>query len=190
MQRYELAYIIHPDLENTLDKVTDRVNKFVNSHGKVIMEDIWGKRKLAYSIRKQNYGLYVILNMDLEPSAVSELEKLLRRTEEILRFMILSYEKEGVSVSGVASKVASEKVAKKTKEAEVAKEETAAEEVEAKKVSKETVKKEKKPEEASKAEETKKKAKAVKAEEGEPSEEERMSELDKKLKQILGDEEK
>jgi small subunit ribosomal protein S6 len=176
MRKYELAYIVHPDLENTLDKVTEKVNKFINSHGKVIIEDIWGKRKLAYSIRKQNFGLYVITTMDLEPKFVSELEGLLRRTEEIIRYMIVSFEKEVIEIPK------EQKAPKKEEEPKPKVKAKETKEVGKEAPAKETTEKEAKPKKETKA--------ASQKEEAEPSEEERMEELDKKLKAILGDEEK
>lgn len=177
MRNYELAYIVHPDLENTLEKVTDRINKFINANGKIVNEDIWGKRKLAYQIRKQNFGLYVIVNMELEPVKVSELEALLRIIEEVIRFAIISIDVEA------EAKVAAKK--EKKKEEHAARKEEIAKNIE--ETEPEKVEKEEKAKEVKKISQIVKKPEKPKKDEDET---ERLKELDEKLKAILGDEEK
>ncbi|KKQ95189.1 MAG: 30S ribosomal protein S6, small subunit ribosomal protein S6 [candidate division CPR2 bacterium GW2011_GWC1_39_9] len=192
MRKYELAYIIHPDLENTLDKVTDKINKLINAHGKILKEDVWGKRKLAYPIRKQNFGIYVITNIEIEPKAVQDLEKLLQRTEEVIRFIVVNQEsavkstEKSDDAAKEAKKVRKEKVkVEESAEIEENKEEEkeVTEEVEGEKEKEAVVeKKEEKEEKLKKA--------AKKKEDKQKSEEERLEELDEKLKKILGEEQK
>jgi small subunit ribosomal protein S6 len=178
MKKYEIAYIVHPDLENTLDKVTDKVNAFVGANGQIINEDIWGKKRLAYPIAKQNYGIYIILSANLKPSSVAELENLLKLTEEVIRFLVITTEGEKAST-------AEEKKVKKIK-TEPAKEEPKDKKEQEEEKEIEVVEQKEEPKEEPKEEKTEKKPK-VKVEK-EVSEEERLEELDKKLKQILGDE--
>ncbi|OIP25288.1 30S ribosomal protein S6 [bacterium CG2_30_37_16] len=190
MRKYELAYIIHPDLENTLDKVTDKINKLINDRGKILKEDVWGKRKLAYPIRKQNFGVYVIANIEIEPTAVQDLERLLQRTEEVIRFIVVTQE----SVSGLAQKSGDEAKEAKRVRKEKNKVEDLAEIEENKEEEKEVVEEveEEKEEETAtgKVEEKEEKPKkaAKKKEDKQKSEEERLEELDEKLKKILGEE--
>jgi len=173
MKKYEIAYIVHPDLENTLDKVTDKVNTFVSTNGQVLNEDVWGKKRLAYPIAKQNYGIYVILTANLSPLAVTELENLLKITEEVIRFLVIGLNSEVVLGKEKFSKM---KTINKETEKEVL-ELT----IDKKEVVEEAEEKPKKPEE-------KLEKKSKKKVEKEVSEEERLEELDKKLKQILGEE--
>jgi len=90
MRNYELVCILQPDLdENAFNGVIDRLKGWVSeSGGSVDKVDIWGRRKLAYPIRKQRDGQYVLLNVSLNPFATTELERNLRFQEAVLRHML------------------------------------------------------------------------------------------------------
>ena len=90
MREYELVFIVHPDLdENATNEVVDRVKSWITEAGGTIDKvDPWGKRKLAYPIRKQNEGQYFLVNTQMSPSFVAELERNLRFVEPVMRFLI------------------------------------------------------------------------------------------------------
>lgn len=90
MRNYELVCIIQPDLdENAFNGVIDRVKGWVNEAGGSIGKvDIWGRRRLAYSIHKQREGQYVLLNVSMEPAATAELERNIRFQETVMRHML------------------------------------------------------------------------------------------------------
>ena len=90
MRKYELVCLIQPDLdEAAFNGVLDRVKGWVTeSGGSVDNVDVWGKRKLAYTIRKQRESNYVLFNLSLETTAVSGLEQNLRYTEPVMRHML------------------------------------------------------------------------------------------------------
>jgi small subunit ribosomal protein S6 len=90
MRKYELVCLIQPDLdEAAFNGVLDRVKGWVTeSGGSVDKVDVWGKRKLAYTIRKQRESNYVLFNLSLETTAVSGLEQNLRYTETVMRHMM------------------------------------------------------------------------------------------------------
>ena len=92
MRNYELVCVIQPDLDETgLNGVVDRVKEWITeSGGNVEKVDIWGKRRLAYLIRKQREGYYVLLNLSLPSNATSELERNLRFMEPVMRHMLTS----------------------------------------------------------------------------------------------------
>jgi small subunit ribosomal protein S6 len=94
MRDYELMFIVHPDLDDsTLKEVVDRVQGWITgSGGQVSKVDLWGKRKMAYPIRKQNEGQYVLLKTKMNPSFCSELERNLRFQEPVMRFLIAADE--------------------------------------------------------------------------------------------------
>lgn len=99
MKKYELVYIIHPDLEDTLDKVTDKISEFINKKkGAIIKEDIWGKRKLAYPIKKNDFGIYVLLNFEADPKDMIELERLLNLSEEVIRHLLITVDEDFIAV--------------------------------------------------------------------------------------------
>lgn len=90
MHKYELVCIIHPDLdENAFNGVVEKVRGWVNDFGGSIEKlDIWGRRRMAYHIRKQREGQYVLFNINLPPTATAELDRNLRFQESVLRYMI------------------------------------------------------------------------------------------------------
>lgn len=90
MRNYELICILQPDLDETaFNGVLDRVKGWVTeSGGSVDKVDVWGRRRLAYSIRKQREGQYVLLNISLDPSASAGLERNIRYQEMVIRHML------------------------------------------------------------------------------------------------------
>lgn len=90
MHNYELICIIQPDLDETaFNGVLDRVKGWVTeSGGSVDKVDVWGRRRLAYVIRKQHEGQYVLLNISLNPSAAAGLERNIRYQETVIRHML------------------------------------------------------------------------------------------------------
>lgn len=94
MRNYEVAIIVHPEVdEQVLHSVVDKVKSWVTGTGGTAGEvEQWGKRRLAYPIRKQNEGHYVFVKAHMPPAATVDLERNLRLNEQVLRFMISSDE--------------------------------------------------------------------------------------------------
>jgi small subunit ribosomal protein S6 len=94
MREYELIFIIHPDLEEIpTNEVVERVQSWITeAGGKINKVDPWGKRRLAYPIRKQNEGQYFFLFIEMDPISVAEVERNLRFLEPVMRFLITAVE--------------------------------------------------------------------------------------------------
>jgi len=90
MRKYELICVIQPDLDETaFNGMIEKVKGWISdSGGTVDKVDIWGRRKLAYIIKKQREGLFVLINMTMNPSTTSDLERNLRFQETLLRHML------------------------------------------------------------------------------------------------------
>lgn len=89
MNQYEIAVLYHPDLEIDLEKATSKVEKiFTDNGGKVANVDNWGKRKLAYPIKKNDYAVYVFYTVDIPAESVRKIESTLNITDEVVRFLI------------------------------------------------------------------------------------------------------
>lgn len=90
MRNYELVCILQPDLDETAFKeAVERVKSWISeAGGNIVKEDVWGKRKLAYLIRKQREGQYVLLNISLPAEATRELERNIRFLEPVMRHML------------------------------------------------------------------------------------------------------
>lgn len=90
MNQYEIAVLYHPDLEIDLEKAAARVEKtFTDNGGTVTNTDNWGKRKLAYPIKRNEHAVYVFYTVELPSEAVRKVEALLNITDEVLRFLIV-----------------------------------------------------------------------------------------------------
>ena len=89
MRRYETTFILSPELEETeLEKNISRYSEIITSRGGTIeKEDRWGMRRLAYMIRKQARGFYLLFDYTGESAAVNELERNLKINDRILKFM-------------------------------------------------------------------------------------------------------
>ena len=93
MRNYEIAVVLHPDLEIDLESTTTKVEKIITDlGGKIDKKDNWGTRKLAYEIKKQTWGIYVIYEIEIDPSKVRAINDKLNITEEVMRFLIVSLE--------------------------------------------------------------------------------------------------
>lgn len=89
MNQYEIAVLYHPDLEADLEKATSKVERILKDNGgKVVNVDNWGKRKLAYTIAKQDFAIYVFYTVDLPGENVQKVENILNITDEVIRFLI------------------------------------------------------------------------------------------------------
>jgi small subunit ribosomal protein S6 len=89
MEQYELSVLYHPDLEIDLEKATAKVEKLIASvDGKITNTDSWGKRKMAYKIKKQEHAIYVFYTLELPASGVKKINDTLNITDEVLRFLI------------------------------------------------------------------------------------------------------
>ena len=93
LKPYELLLIITPDHdENEAEALTDQVKGIIESGGTLVKIDPWGKKRLAYPIKKRSEGYYVLYIFESAPSFVASLNQSLRVIETILRYMIVAYE--------------------------------------------------------------------------------------------------
>ncbi len=91
MAGYELVFIVQPDMEEEprnalIAKVTQTISDL---KGQVLKLDPWGKRRLAYPIKKLHEGFYVVVQMELPPSAVRSLERSIKLMEDIIRYLVV-----------------------------------------------------------------------------------------------------
>ena len=94
MRNYDVIIIVHPELNETaLTGVVERVQSWItDAGGQIAKVDSWGKRRMAYSIRKQREGQYVVVNANIPPVFTTELERNLRLLEPVMRYMITAVE--------------------------------------------------------------------------------------------------
>lgn len=89
--KYEMMVILMPDMgESKTAEELQEVRELITSlGGEIFDEDLWGNRKLAYSIKKQDNGYYVVLNFTLDTSKVHELEKSLILNPQVIRQLVI-----------------------------------------------------------------------------------------------------
>jgi len=90
MRNYELVCIFQPELDETAFKgAVERVSNWVTeTGGSVDKLEVWGRRRLAYVIRKQTEGQYVLMNISLDPKAASGVERNIRYLETVMRHLL------------------------------------------------------------------------------------------------------
>ncbi len=95
MNKYETVFIINPSVEEA--GVKDLITKFsdlINSDGKVESVEEMGKKKLAYEIKKNSEGIYVLINFEANPTLIKELERVYRITDEVIKFIVVRKDEE------------------------------------------------------------------------------------------------
>lgn len=114
MNQYEIAVLYHPDLEIDLDKASNKVEKiFKDNGGKIVKTDNWGKRKLAYTIKKCEHAVYVFYTVDLPPQNVAKIESTLNITDEVVRFLITKPDLKALAKAEAVRKEKAEKAAER-----------------------------------------------------------------------------
>ena len=91
MRIYEVMVIFDPDTEErTVQQTLDRHLKVITKGGGTVDNvDIWGRRRLAYEIRKKSEGIYAVINLTAEPSDVKELDRQFTINESIMRTKVI-----------------------------------------------------------------------------------------------------
>jgi small subunit ribosomal protein S6 len=114
LMQYEIAVLYDPDLEVDLEKATSRVEKILADNGaKVTNVDNWGKRKLAYSIKKHDMAIYVFYTVDMPGANVQKLESILNITDEVIRFLITKPDLKAIAKAEAAKTLKAEQAAKR-----------------------------------------------------------------------------
>ena len=98
MNTYETVFILTPVLSD--EQMKEAVEKFKDvlkeNDAKLVNEELWGLRKLAYPIQKKSTGFYVLFEFEAEPTIVKRLETAYRRDERVIRFLTFRLDKYAV----------------------------------------------------------------------------------------------
>ena len=91
MKEYELTVLIHPDLEADLETPLTKVRDIIkNAGGTILREDNWGKKKLAYPIRREEFGIYIYMDVSLPADAPLKISNIFNITDEVLRYLLVT----------------------------------------------------------------------------------------------------
>ena len=91
MKNYEIMYICKPADDEAIKVITDKFKAIINQNGgNVEKTDIFGKKRLAYEIQDLTEGIYVLVTFAATPACIKELDRVMRITDEVIRYMIIS----------------------------------------------------------------------------------------------------
>lgn len=111
---YELVVLLHPDLEIDLEKPLTKLRKIIaDNKGEITKEENWGKRKLAYRINKEDFAVYVYLEVSLPGETVKKLQSTLNITDEVLRYLLTAVDPKAVAAKLEAEEAAARENAEK-----------------------------------------------------------------------------
>ncbi len=93
MNKYESVVIIDPSVdEEKVKELSQRFTDLINKDGKVEKVEELGKKRLAYEVKKNKEGYYVVLNFEANPTLVAELERNYRIIDEVIKFITVKAE--------------------------------------------------------------------------------------------------
>ena len=93
MNKDESVIIINPNLEEEAIKaLIEKISNLINTDGKVSSVEEVGKKKLAYEIKKNKEGFYVVFKFEANPELITELERVYRITDEVIKFIVVKEE--------------------------------------------------------------------------------------------------
>lgn len=96
MNEYELTVLIHPDLETDLDAPLNVVRKLVTDNGgEIVSEEAWGKKKLAYRIKGQDFAVYQYFDVKLPSDAPLKISNTLNITDGVMRYLLVKTDLKG-----------------------------------------------------------------------------------------------
>ena len=103
---YEIMYILRPDLEDAdVDKSIETFSGYVTTGGGTVKNSLtdqkMGRRRLAYTVQKFNDGIYVLLVVDAPASLIAEIERRLRVTEQVIKFITVRTDEEEKRVAKI-----------------------------------------------------------------------------------------
>lgn len=112
MQKYETIFIIDSLLKSEeIDNIINKYERFLSANGgQIETVERWGKKRLAYEIKKRQYGYYVVIRFDGPPTMIKQLEREYRLNESMLRFKTLAMPKSAVQAA--EAKISASKVQK------------------------------------------------------------------------------
>ena len=126
MRRYETIFIVRPNIaEDEIDAVINKTSSIIEGDGGIIIRiDKWGLKKLAYLIKKESQGYYVYLDYAGIPASVSEIERIFRIDDKVLKYLTIKLA-DSCDPEAIKEELASAEAAQTLAEDEVKEEEKA-----------------------------------------------------------------
>ena len=94
MRNYELVLVLNPEIaDENVGAVTERVGQWITAGGgELVSTNPWGRRRLAYPIKDQREGNYIVTQVRMSPKATAELERNLSISDDVLRHLLVKQE--------------------------------------------------------------------------------------------------
>ena len=93
MNQYESVIIVNPNVdEEGIKALEKKFTDIINNDGKLEKIDNLGKRKLAYEVKKNNEGIYLVLTFEANADLIEELQRNYRITDEVIKFIVIKIE--------------------------------------------------------------------------------------------------
>ena len=93
MNKYEVMFIVKPAEEEATNAFIEKVEALIARVGGTVEKvDRWGKRRLAYAVKKFTDGFYVLINFEAAPAEIKEIDRVLKINDEVLRHLIVKHE--------------------------------------------------------------------------------------------------
>jgi len=90
MRKYEVMYIIHPEVEQeNVQALVEKFNGIISNGGEVTKTDVIGKRRLAYEINKLRDGYFVLVNFTATTEVINELDRNMKISDSVIRSLIV-----------------------------------------------------------------------------------------------------
>lgn len=90
MNKYEVMFIAKPLEDAEVDPIAEFVSNLIKKNGgNVEKVDRWGKRHLAYPVKKQADGNYVLINFEVDPAVIKEIDRVMKIQDDILKHLIV-----------------------------------------------------------------------------------------------------
>ena len=89
-RKYEAVFILNPAIgDDAITATTEKIKGLIESEATIDQFDVWGRRRLAYEIEDQKEGYYVLVNFNSEAEFPKELERVLKITDGVIRYMVI-----------------------------------------------------------------------------------------------------
>ena len=93
MNKYESIIIVNPNCtDEAIKALESKFTGLINENGKIESVEKIGKKRLAYEIKKNREGYYILFNFEAKPDSIAELERNYRITDEVLKFIVVRKE--------------------------------------------------------------------------------------------------
>ena len=117
MREYELTVLIRPGLEANLDAVLGKVKQLIaDNGGSVKAEDNWGKNRLAYNIKGEDFAVYVSMDVELPADAPLKINNALNISDEVIRYLLVKIDHKARAALAEAKKRAAEREAENSED--------------------------------------------------------------------------